>query len=63
MRGLGWVDGQNILVERRFAGGKSEQLASFAAELARMNVDVIVATGVRENDAVRRATTTIPVVM
>jgi len=63
MRALGWVDGQNILVERRFAGGKSERIPSFAMELAQMSVDVIVATGLRENQAVRRATTTIPVVM
>ncbi len=63
MRALGWVDGQNILVERRFAGGKPEQVPSFANELAQLGVEVIVATGLPENQAVRRATTTIPVVM
>jgi putative ABC transport system substrate-binding protein len=63
MRVLGWVEGQNIMVERRFAAGKSELIPSHAAELARLGVDVIVATGLRENQAVRQATTTIPVVM
>jgi len=63
MRALGWVDGQNILVERRFAGGKSERVSSFATELAQLGVDVIVATGLPENEAIRRTRTTIPVVM
>ena len=63
MRALGWVEGQNVTVERRFAAGKSELVPGFAAELARLGVDVIVATGLRENQAVHRVTTTIPVVM
>jgi putative tryptophan/tyrosine transport system substrate-binding protein len=63
MRALGWVDGQNMLVERRFAGGKSERVLSFATELVQLGVDVIVATGLPENQAIRRARTTIPVVM
>ena len=63
MRALGWVDGKNIVTERRFAAGKSERVPGFATELAQLGVDVIVATGLRENEAVRRATTTIPVVM
>lgn len=63
MRYLGWVDGQNLLVERRFAGGKSERVSSFATELAQLSVDVIVATGLPENEAIRRTRTTIPVVM
>jgi putative ABC transport system substrate-binding protein len=63
LRALGWVEGQNVVLERRFAGGQSERLPGFARELARLGVDVIVATGVRENEAVRQATTTIPAVM
>jgi len=63
MRALGWIDGQNLQVERRFAAGRSERVPGFAAELARLGVDVIVATGLRENQAVRDVTTTIPVVM
>jgi putative ABC transport system substrate-binding protein len=63
MRTLGWVEGQNVLVDRRFAAGKSELAVRFASELAQLGVDVIIATGERENQAVQRATTTIPVVM
>src|ERR1700752_2359562 len=40
---LGYVEGQNIHVEYRFAGGSTERLAEFAAELVRLKVDVIVA--------------------
>jgi putative ABC transport system substrate-binding protein len=63
MRALGWIDGQNMLVERRFAAGRSERILGYATELTRLGVDVIVATGLRENQAVRSVTTTIPVVM
>jgi putative tryptophan/tyrosine transport system substrate-binding protein len=62
MRALGWVEGQNVTVERRSAAGKSELVPGFATELAHLGVDVIVATGLRENQAVHRATRTIPVV-
>ena len=63
LRALGWIEGRNLLVERRFAAGRSERIPGFASELARLGVDVIVATGLRENQAIRRATSTIPVVM
>jgi putative tryptophan/tyrosine transport system substrate-binding protein len=63
MHALGWVDGQNLLVESRFAGGSPERVSSFAAELAQLGVDVIVATGLPENEAILRTRTTIPVVM
>ena len=39
---LGWVEGQNIVIERRFAAGNEEQLKGSAAELVRLKVDVIV---------------------
>jgi len=63
LRALGWEDGQNVRVERRFSGGDTEQVSRFATELVQLGVDVIVATGLRENQALRKATTTIPVVM
>jgi putative tryptophan/tyrosine transport system substrate-binding protein len=62
LRGLGYTEGGNIAIERRFAGGKSESLASFAAELVQLKVDVIVVTGPREVEAAHRATTAIPIV-
>ena len=63
LRALGWVDGQNVRVERRFSGGDTEQVSRLATELVQLSVDVIVATGLRENQAVGKATRTIPVVM
>ena len=63
LRVLGYVEGQNIVIERRFAAGKSERVAGMATELVQLGVDVIVATGLRENQAARQATTRTPIVM
>jgi putative ABC transport system substrate-binding protein len=60
---LGYVEGYNIVYEARFAEGKFERLPDLAAELVRLNVDVIVAQGGKATEAARRATTTIPIVM
>jgi putative tryptophan/tyrosine transport system substrate-binding protein len=62
LRQLGYVEGQSISVDRRFAGGRSEVVPGFAAELVRSKVDLIVVTGMREVLAAHRATTTIPIV-
>jgi len=63
LRDLGYSVGRNLLVEYRFANGKIEQLPELAAELVRLNVDVIV-TGVNPNTvAAKKATSTIPIVM
>jgi putative ABC transport system substrate-binding protein len=59
---LGYVEGQNIHVEYRFAGGNAERLAEFAAEFVSLKVDVIVAASTQAIDAARRATKTIPIV-
>ncbi len=63
LRELGYVEGRNIVFERRFAMGKQELLPDLAAELARLNVDVIVTGANPVIAAVKRATATIPVVM
>ena len=63
MRALGYLDGQNIAFERRFAAGRSDLLDEFAADLVRRRVDVIVVTGQRESIAASRATSSIPIVM
>jgi putative ABC transport system substrate-binding protein len=63
LRALGYVEGQNIVIERRFAAGGSERVAGMAHELVQLGVDVIVATGLRENRAADQATRTIPIVM
>jgi putative tryptophan/tyrosine transport system substrate-binding protein len=64
LRELGYIEGQNIAIEYRYAEGKQDRYAELAAELVRLKVDVIVAAG--GNLLVRRiknATKTIPIVM
>jgi len=63
LRDLGYVDGRNVAIEYRDAGGKPERLAARAAELVALNVDVIVAPGTLASLAAKRATATIPVVV
>jgi putative ABC transport system substrate-binding protein len=63
MRELGYVEGQNILVEGRFYGDHTERLPTLAAELVRLKVDIIVAGAAPAPEAAQRATSTIPIVM
>jgi len=60
---LGWVEGQNIVIEYRFAEGRYNRLPDLAAELVRLKVDVIVAGGTAASAAAKNATGTIPIVM
>src|SRR5262245_7721284 len=62
LRDLGYVENQNIIIERRAAEGKLDRLDELAAELVRLKVDVFVATGNRVVRAAKRATSTIPIV-
>jgi putative tryptophan/tyrosine transport system substrate-binding protein len=61
LRELSYVEGQNIVIERRWAGGNPDRLPDLAAELVRLNVDVIFAGGAIAG-VVQRATSTIPIV-
>ena len=63
LRELGYVEGRNIVIERRFAGGKQERLPDLAVDLVRLNVDVIVTGSNPVIAAVKQATATIPIVM
>jgi putative ABC transport system substrate-binding protein len=63
LRALGYVEGQNIALEIRWAEGQLERLPALAAELVRLPVDVIVTHGVYGVRAARDATSTIPIVM
>ena len=45
LRDLGWVDGQNVVIERRFAEGRFERFPGLAMDLVHLQVDVIVAAG------------------
>jgi putative ABC transport system substrate-binding protein len=60
---LGWIEGQNITIEYRFAEQKNERLPELAAELVRLKVDLIVTSGGTTPLAAKGATTTIPIVM
>jgi putative ABC transport system substrate-binding protein len=60
---LGYIEGQNIVVEYRWADGKLNRLPEFAAELVRLNVAIIVAGGGQSIRAAKNATKTIPIVM
>ena len=62
LRERGYVEGQNILVEYRFAEGKLDRLPALAAELARLKVDIIVAGATPAALASQRVTNTIPIV-
>ena len=62
LRDLGWVEGQNITFERRYAAGDNDALASLADELVRLQPDVIFASGTLAARAARSATQTIPIV-
>ena len=63
LRELGYIEKQNIIVEYRYAEGVTERLPDLAAELVKLNVDVIVATGTPATQAAKNATKTIPIVM
>jgi len=60
---LGYVEGRNIQIEFRSAEGKSERLAGLAAELVRLNVDILVAAQTPAITAAKQATSQIPIVM
>jgi len=63
LRELGYTEGQDIVIELRFAEGKSERLPAIVAELIQLKVDVIVLSGTPAARAAKQATSTIPIVM
>src|SRR5438128_5608827 len=63
LRELGYLEGQNIAFEPRFAEGKTDRLPGLAAELVALKVDVIVTSGTPASLAAKQATLTIPIVM
>jgi putative ABC transport system substrate-binding protein len=60
---LGYVDGRDVVIETRWAGGRIDQLPALAAELVGLKVDIIVGVGAVVGGAAKNATTTIPIVM
>ena len=63
LRELGYVEGKNIIIERRSAEGRLDRLPALAAELVRLKVDIIVTAGPAATRAAKEATSTIPIVM
>src|SRR5262252_4346483 len=63
LRELGYVEGKNIIIEYRNAGGKFDRLPALAAELVSLKVDLIVTGGPPSARAAKEATATIPIVM
>ena len=63
LRELGYVQGQNILIDWRYAEGKLNRLPDLAAELVRLKADLIVAVSPQSVQAAKEATTTVPIVM
>jgi ABC-type uncharacterized transport system substrate-binding protein len=59
----GWVEGQNVIIERRFADGKEELLTNLAAELVQLRVDAIVTDSTPSARSAKNATQTVPIVM
>jgi ABC-type uncharacterized transport system substrate-binding protein len=62
LRDHGYVEGQNIIIERRYSEGKQERFPGLAAELVRLKVDLIVAGAAAATRGAQQATTTIPIV-
>ena len=63
MHDLGYVEGKNVLYDVRYAEGNADQLPSLAAQLVRLNVDVMVTAGGPAAEAARQATTSVPIVL
>jgi putative ABC transport system substrate-binding protein len=62
LRELGWVEGRSIVLDYRWAEGRSERISEIAAEFVQRKVDVIVAVGTEAALAAKQATTAIPIV-
>jgi putative ABC transport system substrate-binding protein len=63
LRALGWIEGKNLVIERRYTSGNTGLLAALADELIRLKVEIIVAESTVVALAVKKATNTIPIVV
>src|SRR5262245_57085146 len=63
LRKLGYVEGQNLIIEHRSADGRAERFPDLASELVRLKVDVIVTRGTPAVQAAMQASATTPIVM
>ena len=63
LREVGYIEGQNVVIEWRFWNAKPDRLNEYVADLIRLNVDVILGNNTATIQAAKKATTTIPIVM
>ena len=63
LRALGWIEGQNLVIDQRYASGTDNLLPALAEELVRLKVEIIVAEGTVVALAAKKATSTIPIVV
>jgi len=63
LRQLGYVEGENIAVEYRYADGQADRYAKNAGELVKLNVDILVVAGTTPAIAAKNATKNIPIVI
>lgn len=63
LRELGYIDGRNIVIEYRWAEGRDDRLAGFAAELVRLKVNAIVTQGTVPTMAAKKASASVPIIM
>src|SRR5688572_18637523 len=63
LKDLSYFDGKNIIIESRYAEGKTDRLSELAAELVRLKVDVIVTAGSTTTRTAKETTVAIPIVM
>jgi putative tryptophan/tyrosine transport system substrate-binding protein len=63
LRDAGWIDGRNVVIERRYAEGKLEHLPELAGDLLRQKVEIIVTTVTADTTAAKNATANIPIIM
>ena len=62
LRELGWIEGQNLLFERRYTNGRTDLLRPLAEELVRLKVDLIMTEGTAATLAAKNATNVIPII-
>src|SRR5262245_61729862 len=63
LRERGYIEGRNIVFERRFSEGKAERFPEFAAEMVRLKADIIIVTTTPAALAAKKATQTIPIII
>src|SRR4029453_8304035 len=61
LKDLGYIEGQTLTIEDRFAEGKSDRVSNLAAELVRLKVDVIITGGPSSTGAAKEATSVVPI--